>query len=324
MEKSIQRIEYVDALRGLCMVLIVWYHTNHPALLDYPFYNTALFFVSGMLFKPSNFPTFLRKKFWKLLIPFLFFYVLYYFFLIIINFAKYRTVSYEIFSSILDVFRFYKDNVAYICNYPLWFLWALFWVQLICNYLIIIIRKPFFLFLTSLIVSVIGYVYIQHIPTPFIIGRSFTFVIYYISGFLFCSLLNNKFNNKIILLTSVLVWILALGFRTYIMTPILSTILYCIEFVSIAIVLLQLCRIVSFRPFIHALSYFGINSLIVFGMHDMYLSICRIITTNLFGEMNITLGCVNWILTLLFMLPTIYILNKHFPVLVGKKIVSTI
>lgn len=121
-----------------------------------------------------------------------------------------------------------------------------------------------------------------------------------------------------------MVWLISLGGRTQVETPILSTILYCIEFISIAIVLLQLCRFVSFRPFMHALSYFGINSLIVFGMHDMYLSICRIITTNLFGEMNIALGCVNWILTLLLMLPTIYILNKHFPILVGKKIVSTI
>lgn len=68
-----QRIEYIDTLRGLCMLSIVWYHTDHPGFLEYPFYNSALFFVSGMLYKPSSGGMFLKKKFFSFLIPFVFF-----------------------------------------------------------------------------------------------------------------------------------------------------------------------------------------------------------------------------------------------------------
>lgn len=323
MEKSSQRIEYIDVLRGLCMVLIVWYHTNHPSLLDYPFYNTTLFFVSGMLFKPLSFSVFMNKKFWKLLIPFVFFYILYYLFLLTINMAKYHTVSNEIYASIIDVFRLYKDNDAYICNYPLWFLWALFWVQLICNYMIQFFKSFIPLFLNSLIISVIGYIFIQHIPTPFILGRSFTFVVYYISGYIFISLIVNKHSDNVILFASTVIWLLTLILRNYTEMPVIPTILYCIEFISLAIILLLLCKYTTFRPLVQALSFIGINSLIVFGMHDMYLSLLRIITNNFFGEMNMVLGCINWILTLLLMVPTIYILNNHFPLLVGKKTIST-
>ena len=31
------RIDYIDTLRGLCMLSIVWYHTDHPDFLNYPY-----------------------------------------------------------------------------------------------------------------------------------------------------------------------------------------------------------------------------------------------------------------------------------------------
>lgn len=315
-----QRIEYIDVLRGLCMVLIVWYHTNHPELLDYPFYNSTLFFVSGMLFNPLNINLFLKKKFWKLLIPFAFFYVVYYIFLLVINFAKYHTVSYEISTSIFDVFRWYKDNDAYVCNYPLWFLWALFWLQLATNIVTRYIKNHAYLFGGALVISVLGYLYIQHIPTPFIIGRSFTFFVYYIAGYIFLTLIESRFSDKLITTISLIIWVGSFLLRTYLKIHFISTIFYCLEFVSIAIVLLQVCKYMPMKPLRKGLAYIGINSLIVFGMHDMYLSIVRIITTNVCGEMNVWLGCVNWILTLILMVPTIFILNRHFPILVGKNV----
>ena len=63
-----QRINYIDTLRGLCMLSIVWYHTDHPDFLNYPYYNATLFFVSGLLFKPTPWGAFFKKKFLALLI----------------------------------------------------------------------------------------------------------------------------------------------------------------------------------------------------------------------------------------------------------------
>ena len=321
LDSNKKRIDYIDILRGLCIILIVWYHTDHPSFLDYPFYNSTLFFVSGMLFKPSDIKTFLRKKFWRLFIPFLFFYLIYYLFLIAINLAKYHTVSYEIYSSIFDVFRWYKDHDAYTCNYPLWFIWALFWLQFASIILTRFIKQPIYLISISLLVSVLGYLYIQHIPTPFILGRSFTFLVYFIAGYLFFTLYNNK-DLKTVMIISAAAWVTAYFIRAHFYMPFISTAIYCIEFVALSVVLLQLCKIIPSKLIRKVLVYFGINSLIVFGMHDMYLTTLRIATTSIFGNMTLSLGVMNWLLTLLLMIPTIYILNKYFPIFVGKKVVK--
>lgn len=321
LDSNKKRIDYIDILRGLCIILIVWYHTDHPSFLDYPFYNSTLFFVSGMLFKPSDIKTFLRKKFWRLFIPFLFFYLIYYLFLIAINLAKYHTVSYEIYSSIFDVFRWYKDHDAYTCNYPLWFVWALFWLQFASIILTRFIKQPIYLISISLLVSVLGYLYIQHIPTPFILGRSFTFLVYFIAGYLFFTLYNNK-DLKTVMIISAAAWVTAYFIRAHYYMPFISTAIYCIEFVALSVVFLQLCKVIPSKPFRKVIVYFGINSLIVFGMHDMYLTTLRIATTSIFGNMTLSLGIMNWLLTLLLMIPTIYILNRYFPIFVGKKVVK--
>ena len=54
-------------------------------------------------------------------------------------------------------------------------------------------------------------------------------------------------------------------------------------------------------------------------MHEIYHTTIRIILQNLFGEVTITLGVVQTIITLLLLWPTIWLFNKYIPVLVGKK-----
>lgn len=38
-----QRINYIDTLRGLCMLLIVWVHTDHPDFMNYIYYIMQLY-----------------------------------------------------------------------------------------------------------------------------------------------------------------------------------------------------------------------------------------------------------------------------------------
>ena len=51
-----QRVEYIDALRGLCIMWVVWYHSVHPDWVGYPFRLPVLFFVSGIFFKEYSKP----------------------------------------------------------------------------------------------------------------------------------------------------------------------------------------------------------------------------------------------------------------------------
>ena len=69
----------------------------------------------------------------------------------------------------------------------------------------------------------------------------------------------------------------------------------------------------------YPLKYFGMNSYIVFGMHEVYHTTFRIAFEHVFGEITITLGCIQTILTLLVLWPTIWAFNKYIPSLVAKK-----
>lgn len=71
-------------------------------------------------------------------------------------------------------------------------------------------------------------------------------------------------------------------------------------------------------------AFLGKNALIVFGLHDIYLTITRIGFLSMFGEMDNLLGFCNLLIVLLMMWPTIFFLNKYAPHLVAKKELLTI
>ena len=178
-----KRINYIDTLKGLCVMWIVWYHTTHPDFVNYPFFNITLFFVSGILYKPYEWNVFWRKKINQLIIPFCFFYILYYIFLLAINYAKYHSVDNVIYS-IMDVFKLYTGNEAFIVNYPLWFICAIICMQLVMYVIEKIIKTKIPLLIIAFIISTIGFFYIQWIPTPFMFGRSLPYFIFFTIGYL--------------------------------------------------------------------------------------------------------------------------------------------
>ena len=139
------------------MVWIIWYHTKHPDFVNYPFFNTTLFFVSGVFFKTTySWTSFCRKKFNRMVVPFLFFYLLYYAFLLLINYAKFRQIHTDIASSIWDLFRLYTGNEAFVVNYPLWFLCALLVLQFIVYGLSKCVKSGLLLIAISVTEIIIG------------------------------------------------------------------------------------------------------------------------------------------------------------------------
>ena len=93
METTTNRIEYIDALRGFTMILVIYYHIASFCMGDGNMgYNDVIerfrmptfFFISGWVFYKTNriwdFRTvnnILNKKFMVQIIPFLFFFLLY-------------------------------------------------------------------------------------------------------------------------------------------------------------------------------------------------------------------------------------------------------
>lgn len=301
------------------MVLIVWYHTNHPTILDYPFYMPTLFFVSGLLLRPVEGRSFVVKKVKRLLIPFVFFYVVYYIFLLLTNFLKYHSVSPDIAWSIFDVFKWNVDNDGYICNYPLWFIWALLWTLIAANYLVKWVKNDWLLLFIAFLVSTIGYLYIKHLPTPLMLGRSTSLFVYFVAGYLFKKR-NYVEKWKIGLPLSMITFLMLYIWNCNI--PLIGVSKIIFELMSVSVILLYLSVGIQKSNLLKPLLFFGSNSMVVFGMHDMYLSILRMITYNIVGKMDVGLGILNWIIALLMMIPTIYLINKYIPVLAGKRFVT--
>lgn len=131
------RIEFVDLAKGVCILMVVAGHCGFH-WLTLPGYNTVrmpLYFVlSGLFFKDyGGWSGLLVRKTNKILVPFLFFYLLAY---VVFYLLKWFAPSLLVTTArgICDVF----NNRQYF-NGPLWFLLALFW----CHVLFYAITRMF-------------------------------------------------------------------------------------------------------------------------------------------------------------------------------------
>ena len=318
-----KRIDYIDYLKGLSVTWVVWYHTEHPTFVDYSFRIPLFFFISGIFFKAYPWKIFWRKKTNQLIIPFIFFYIIYYIYLLGLNFLKYKSLEHFNFSCILDIFQTYIGNESFTVNPPLWFICALINLQLLLYCGISFFKNNKNILIYSIILSFIGISYINDIPTPFMIGRSLPYFIYYVLGFIFGKkILYYIENNQP---TSIKIGIICL--ITFIVLTAcnqsqqvqISEIISYIQNISIIILLIILFKILYSNPILAPLKYYGLNSYIVLGMHEIYHTTFRIIIENIFGHMSIPLGIIQTLLTLLSLWPTIYLFNRYIPFLVAKE-----
>ncbi len=323
MEK--QRVEYIDYLRGLCVAWVVWFHTTHPAFVDYSFRIPLFFFVSGIFFKTYPWRIFWRKKVNQLLIPFILFYVIYYLFLIISNVLSSHSFEAFDYSSFWEVFGLYTVNETFVVNPPLWFICALINLQLLLYVSAKYIHNRWILICFAIIVSLSGLWYIQNMPTPFMFGRALRYFVYYVLGFSFGkSLISyleiSKRNEVSLLMKSLLVILFLVILREMFVFGVkIIDVFDYIEILGIIMFLIVLFKYIHKYKVMYPFKYFGMNSYIVFGMHEIYHTSFRILLEKIFGEITITLGCVQTLMTLLLLWPTIWLFNKYIPMLVAKK-----
>lgn len=318
-----KRVEYVDYIRGLCVTWVVWYHTTHPDFVDFSFRIPLFFFASGIFFRPYPWKKFWRKKFNQLIVPFILFYLIYYIYLFITNSLKYHDLTSFDYSCIFDVFKTYSGNESFIVNPPLWFICALINLQLLL-YITSGLNKRL-LIIISIVISCLGLFYIQNIPTPFMFGRSLRYFIYYVAGYvlgkdLIIHLESNKYTIKIGTI-SLIILALTLFVKPYLHSSSIhfNELFNLIEIFSIIFILFVIFKTIHKIPLMYPLKYYGLNSYIVFGMHEIYHTTIRIIIQNTIGEITILLGIIQTTVTLALLWPTIWLFNKYIPVLVGKK-----
>lgn len=139
------RIQYIDLSKGFGIMLVVVYHIyyhlhNMQAIMPISLFMLPLFFfLSGLFFKEyGSFSEFIVRKINKLLIPFLFFYlvtsvampnILYMF--------GFKIEHTETLGHINVLWAFIGESFS---NEPIWFLWAFFLLNILFYFILVPIK----------------------------------------------------------------------------------------------------------------------------------------------------------------------------------------
>lgn len=319
-----KRVDYIDYLKGLSITWVVWYHTVHPWFVDFGFRIPLFFLASGIFFKIVDLKTYIQKKTNQLIVPFIFFSLIYYLYLIIQYFAAYGSLVEFNYACIFGVFEFYRGNESFTVNPPLWFICALFCQQIITWILVKLLRRKWLVAIAAVVISWIGLVYVWDKPTLFMFGRSLPYLVYYVFGNLFGKDLIRIIESESRriayspLVASSMVYVASIVLNET--TSINPELLRYTETFGLIIILVYFFKGIHRFRIAYPFWFYGRNSYIVLGMHEIYQTIFLIMFTHLLGEITIWIGMIQTLMTLLLLWPTINILNRHVPMLVGKEV----
>lgn len=316
------RLGWIDYSKSICIFLIVVGHVpNTPPFLCsflWTFHVPIFFFISGYLYKENVAPkVFIIKKVKRILLPYIYLYLLSVVFLVITK-ADYN------FSNIykMSIGFLWGTNVyPYYANVPLWFLISLFSVELIFNF--IVVRYPL-LFVFFLITSVEFY-------SKGLINLFFSFDLtliglnYFIIGFLLrkYNLLSKIKNSLPLLITAFITCTVLTSIYAYNGNVWYGGRYYLI---SLSGGVIGICMIISISKILEKL--FALHSIIVFysnrtililGLHSLLNSIVYNNILPIFAISSAALNSiVESIIIILILTPIIYLISKYIPEIEGN------
>lgn len=314
------RMEFIDTAKGICILLVLLLHCGFSTgrndffdLLRMP----CFFTISGFLFKDYGgfIPTSINKCN-RILIPFLFFYILSY-----LDYALYCTISGK--EIIISFFAMFTDK-EYIVNGALWFLQALFWSNIYFYILHRIFPNKIALGIASLSLSILAIVLFSgDTKLPLFLDAGFVALPYLFLGYFLRSndlLLPNRLDRYnwwfilILLSISVLCFIIGDEANIFIGAAVISgsPIMFFIGSLTIVLATLLLCKNIGTIPFI---SYVGRYSLIIFAIDHIVRGKVTLCGIKLFGmdPTNTLHATIFFILTVLISAALIAPLTRYLP-----------
>lgn len=312
------RIDYVDLMKGLTILWIIWIHTYHPDFGNYR--NPLFFFASGIFFKFSNAKTFFTKRLWMIIIPFCFFYLMSIPFRYLLDLWDYKDFSAFDWNRLFDIF-YIKSEWDYLSlNVPLWFLLTLFWIQ---TFSLIIFRLPKWGILILALLSLIFKEELTYyVPTPLMINNALAWFGFFAIGYLIGKPIIGYLNS--------------MKRKTYIFSVTLLIVIGCIALENFEVadwhgimgnmklIVFIVCFMTFFSFFngwkkLEVLRFFGKNSLIVLGAHLWILIPLTRFLFKLTRSHDPWLGLICAIVCAVILIPIINWMNRAIPILVGKK-----
>lgn len=228
------------------------------------------FILSGLFFKDyGSFIVFLEKKVNRILIPAIFF------FLLFIAFQLLLTRRMELFDFISPVFN------PKMLNLPVWFLICLFWINIIFCLISIYVKNPLCRAAAVGLCGLAGYLLsMKDIYLPLYLSATLSALPFFYIGYLLRKiplLYKNRYDKFNLPLSILLLGIpsayclmgeaVYISFRTNIVQGNMAVI-YLVS-LSLVIGLLLLCKAVGWLPLV---SYLGRYSIIVLGLHGIVIS----------------------------------------------------
>lgn len=333
MVDSGQRIEYIDLAKGFCIIFVVMNHVSDYYNLDFwindfitAFRMPLYYFLSGVFFKTyGGFSNFLKKKTNKLLIPFLFFYIVTSLPLKWLS-VRQENGSIGFFDLLTGV---YYENFS---NSAIWFLLSLFFVNLLF-YLIFSVstltkkHSTLVIVLLSMIVGFIGLLlgYLK-INLPLYIDTSLTALPFFMAGFVvkkYTNLLGpnslDKYTFLVILLCFAIVGVFSDG-KVIFIKNVYSTqsyfTLYPLGFLG-TIGILYCAKYLNHIPVI---SYLGRYSIMVLVTHLLFFPRLKPIVSMVFGGKMVEMQfVVTFLLTLLLCFALIPLMKRFLPHVTAQK-----
>lgn len=345
-----QRIEYIDCIKGFTILWVVAFHV--PDML--PDWGRVLyrmplfFFMSGFFFRQRPFKPFLVRRINTILLPLAFFYVIAVLFCVIkyeIFGSLFPSIDYVYiggfkeytfaFTRLIDIFprsEIVELMSPFTVNSALWFLVALFNIQLIYYGLRKCIYSGWLLVAICCLCYVISAYMIQYNMTgPFYLPRTMQYLFYYALGQMFgrklIDLMDNTKTKYLYIVFVVFCGVLyGLGFlqsENLVFYHILLNVKIAV-FIPLVFIFF---RMVYKFPLLRIFSFFGRNSLVVFVLHAMVISIfeamARMVPLEIFTNVPVR-SVAEFIFILLTCYAGILIFNRYFPWMVGKKELITL
>lgn len=330
------RIEWIDIAKGIGILFVIFAHiqSTSQALVNYiySFHMPLFFFISGYLFSDKKYKTikdFAKKKARTLLIPYFIFSILSYLYWTFIQIRMGDDIKHpDLFRAFIGIF--YSDPNHHFMSYnvALWFLTCLFSTEILFFFVKRKIENKHHLLISLVIFSIIGYLSSLFEPfrLPWGMDVALSAIVFYGIGYLFknadktYNLLQKIPKIPVILLSLPIGWILGQMnqeidmasnyFRNYFLFY-FGAFFGIFGWISVSYLIKE-----SF-----ILSYLGKNSLIIFGLHLKVPSdflIHKILRVNA-ETINADLySSIDTIITLLILIPVIWIINRFFPFIIGQ------
>ena len=181
------RINYYDIAKGIGIILVVLAHGEGVFMGHiYQFHMPLFFLISGLLYSnKSSVKDFVKRKFYSLYIPFVFWNLFFHLFISIYTSADIKSV---IIKSFRIIFTLDKDGQFLGAT---WFLGALFVISVLYKILDYFLRNSkqndFILLLVFLIFSIFGFI----VTLPYHISRTLILGAFYSIGALYKKRKNN-------------------------------------------------------------------------------------------------------------------------------------